>query len=297
MTRYPRLQLLSLVVVFTAAFFGTAEAKKPKPLPTRPEVHRLTGSSPIIRLGPAGPAEGPCSGGAAFDPFDIYDGYLDPVGGADSYYSLVDPATCSACAPDSQLKVTQVHVDLAFPVSCTQPVVITFLGTRPLAGVCTAAPDTGQLLGGPFAFDLPGVPSFDPSTAPHFDLTLPQPVILAHPAFVGMTFNTFGNCVPPAGGNQTNLVIADSALCEPCKYFNYYFDLGGLFRADYCAANANHYGPPVLSVSGTCGQYVPVLPATWGQLKVRYATPRRRRRRAGTRRARRSQGEDPNSRA
>ena len=106
-----------------------------------------------------------------------------------------------------------------------------------------------------------------------------------------------GNCVPPAGGNQTNLVIADSALCEPCKYFNYYFDLGGLFRADYCAANANHYGPPVLSVSGTCGQYVPVLPATWGQLKVRYATPRRRRRRAGTRRARRSQGEDPNSRA
>ena len=112
-----------------------------------------------------------------------------------------------------------------------------------------------------------------------------------------MTFNTFGNCVPPAGGNQTNLVIADSALCEPCKYFNYYFDLGGLFRADYCAANANHYGPPVLSVSGTCGQYVPVLPATWGQLKVRYATPRRRRRRAGTRRARRSQGEDPNSRA
>ena len=327
MTRYPRLQLLSLVVVFTAAFFGTAEAKKPKPLPTRPEVHRLTGSSPIIRLGPAGPAEGPCSGGAAFDPFDIYDGYLDPVGGADSYYSLVDPATCSACAPDSQLKVTQVHVDLAFPVSCTQPVVITFLGTRPLAGVCTAAPDTGSQFDGwtgactgwdltcsvtmdqarsvtaTFADDTPPTPTIrtpmrlDGDAVAIFDLTLPQPVILAHPAFVGMTFNTFGNCVPPAGGNQTNLVIADSALCEPCKYFNYYFDLGGLFRADYCAANANHYGPPVLSVSGTCGQYVPVLPATWGQLKVRYATPRRRRRRAGTRRARRSQGEDPNSRA
>ena len=112
MTRYPRLQLLSLVVVFTAAFFGTAEAKKPKPLPTRPEVHRLTGSSPIIRLGPAGPAEGPCSGGAAFDPFDIYDGYIDVADGTDSYYTLIDPASCTPCGPDSQLKVTSVQADI-----------------------------------------------------------------------------------------------------------------------------------------------------------------------------------------
>ena len=117
--------------------------------------------------------------------------------------------------------------------------------------------------------------SVTPSSAPRFDLTLPTPVVLTHPAFVGMTFSTFGDCVPPAGGSQTNLVIADSALCEPCKHFNYYVDQGGLSRVEYCVqANGSHYGPPLLFVTGTCGQYVPTLPATWSQLKLRYASPR-----------------------
>ena len=128
------------------------------------------------------------------------------------------------------------------------------------------------------ALTQPGTPSFDPSTAPKFDLTLRMPVVLPHPAFVGMTFATFNNCVTPAGDSQTDLVIADSVLCEPCKNFNYYYDPAGIARAEYCyqaqAGHSVHFGPPILSVTGTCGQYVPTLPATWGQLKLRYAAQR-----------------------
>jgi len=281
MSRNPGRYSLLIAVLLVGALFGSAEAKQKRIVDG---TQRFTRFDPVIQVGAGTMVDDPCSAGANYPAFDVYD-YIDVEGGPDSYYTYIDPGACDGCPTDSQLKVDFVHLSLSFPLSCTQPVSITFVGTRSF-GSCPYAPDESKVLAGPFNFNLPGVPSSGAGSAPKFDLPIDPPIVLTHRSFVGMTFTTFGNCVPPTGGAQTNLVIADSTLCEPCRHYNYYVDIGGLFRTDYCAANASNTGtgyssgPPIIYASGTCGQYVPVLPATWGQLRMRYAKPRRRRRRA-----------------
>lgn len=268
---YPWLLALALV----AGWLGTAHASKRT---AHRSAHPVTHVSSTIAIGPTRPLDAACDLGALFQPADVYDGYIDVDNGADSYYTLLTPTECVDCPTDSQFVVNQVNLIFQFPVACTQPVAITFVGTKP-SGSCPTAPNDRNVLAGPFNFNLPGQPTIDQNGAPQFYLTLPTPVLLTHPAFVGVTFNSFNDCTTPDGQAHTNLVIADSTLCEPCRHFNYYFDAGGQYAVDYCAANAPHFGPPIITVTGTCGTFVPTLPASWGQLKIRYGKPRRRRRR------------------
>ena len=80
---------------------------------------------------------------------------------------------------------------------------------------------------------------------------------------------------PEARAQCAQEALAGLGPVSPFGFPSYYVDQGGLSRVEYCVqANGSHYGPPLLFVTGTCGQYVPTLPATWSRLKLRYATPR-----------------------
>jgi hypothetical protein len=286
MARPPAFPALLALALVALAYVPAHAVKIVVPIERRGYQH----AGPIIQVGASGAtaaADTLCSNGNPPQPFDSYP-YIDPENGPDSYYTLLDPATCVGCAPNASIRVDKVHVSMAFPTTCSQPIEITFVGPQGPPGC--PRPAEQLVLAGPFAFNLPGVPSPNPQSAPVFELMLPQPVVVPARSFIGMTVREWGNCRVTLDGGATfvtpELVYGDTTACDPCENWNYYFDTSGISRYDYCVVNNSsgssfRLGPPVQWISGACGTFTPTLPASWGQLKMRYSSPRRRRRRVG----------------
>ena len=285
-----RLRPLILMLVFATCAFGTAHAGRKFILGARPRP--AAGFGPTIHVGASTSVDSACALGNLIAPQDVFD-YFTPEGGPDSYYTLVDPASCTGCSSiNAQMRVDHVHLSLWFPTTCTQPLDITFLA-RTGAPSCPK-PDERVVLAGPFHFDLNGVTTTEGEPTPLFDLELPTPVVLPHDAFLGMSISSWGTCNVTfdngASFVNSQLVYGDTTACDPCRNYNYYYDSDGINKVDYCVvvnspSSQFRLGPPILSAQGTCGTYVPVMPASWGQLKVRYGSPRRRRRSRGRRAA------------
>jgi hypothetical protein len=284
MLRIQRFQPLIFTLALLAGAFGTARAGRKIMIVGDPP-HPLTHFEPTIQVGPRLTDDPACDVGNVLTPVDDFD-YFDPTDGPDIYYTLIEPGLCDSCPPGSQLRVDRVRLSMWFPAACTQPVDISFVGMTGPASC--PRPDENNVIAGPFHFDLPGVQSVDATGAPLFDLSLPTAVVLPHRAFLAMSITSFGTCNVTFDGGasfvNTKLVYGDTTKCDPCENYNNYYDSSGINRTDYCvvvnSANSQfRLGPPIQYVSGTCGQYVPVMPMSWGQLKIRYSTPRRRRRR------------------
>ncbi len=279
-----RLRPLIMITALVTCAFGTAHAGKKYILGQHP--HPVAGFGRTITLGTSGTIDSSCALGNLLVPVDNFD-YFTPEGGPDSYYVLVDPATCTGCSSvNAQMRVDHVHLSMWFPATCTQPVDITFLGVTGPSPSCPK-PDEHTVLAGPFHFDLPGVATADGDPTPLFDLALPTTVVLPHHAFLGMSISSFGTCNVSfdngASFVNSQLVYGDTTACDPCKNYNYYFDSDGINKVDYCVVvnspnSQFRLGPPIMSALGTCGSYVPVMPISWGRLKIRYNSPRRRRR-------------------
>lgn len=283
MLRTQRLQPLIFALVLLTGAFGTAHAGRKVMIVGEPP-HPLTHFEPMIHIGPSLAGDPGCSLGNILPPMDDFD-YFNPEDGPDIYYTLVEPGSCDSCPAGSQLRIDRVRLSMWFPASCTQPIDVSFVGETGPASC--PKPDETHVLAGPFHFDLPGVTSADAFGAPLFDLALPTNVVLPHRGFLAISISSFGTCNVTFDGGasfvNTKLVYGDTTQCDPCKNYNNYYDSSGINRTDYCVVvnspnSQFRLGPPIQYVVGTCGQYVPVMPVSWGQLKIRYSTPRRRRR-------------------
>lgn len=247
---------------------GSARADRKVVLPGDIRPTHLDGT---IAVGPDLKLGGTCSLGGVYPPFDIIEDYFYPPN--DQYLTLLNPATCTECATTGTMTVDMVHVAINFRTACEQPVVISIL--EAIDGACPA-PDLNKVLLPPTQFTLtgPGPGTFQ------FDLNLADPVCLRGKAFLNVTINQFGAACNTEEFNTPTLAFADTMECQPCRYYNYYFDGLDLVKDQLCRTVGSWTpGPFLHSVSGSCCDLIPVLPATWGQLKIRYATPRRRRRR------------------
>ncbi len=223
-----------------------------------------------IAVGPDLSAGGLCGLGGIFPPFDIIEDYFFPPG--DQYFTLLDPATCTECATTGTMTVDQVHVSIDFRTACDQPVMISIVEAT--EGACPA-PDLEKVLMAPTQFMLPGP---GPGTF-QFDLNV-SPICLRGKAFLNVTVDQFGSACNIAEFSTPSLAFADTMECQPCRYYNYYQDGLDLVKDQLCRAVGSWTPGPLLhSVSGSCCDLIPVMPGSWGQLKIRYATPRRRRRR------------------
>jgi len=299
MSRSPH--VLSIVLgIAMVATSGSAIAGKSASTAEPHAVTRL--SAPVIIGVPATALDPSCTAGSTLPPEDSWDIIEPDQTYPDIYITRIDPSTCS-CGPNGQLRVSQVQMTLYSQyASCQMPVDIYFYGTKGAAG-CQQAPDEAHVLAhfGPINFAITQAPT--PGMATPYVFNLPSTVDLPHVAFVGVSFTTWGGCNIDLSGQgfgpfvNPELVYGDTTQCLPCQSFNYYLDSGGWTRIDFCNHNNTpsnfKVGNVLLSASGTCGNFVPTLPATWGQLKIRYNSPRRRRRRVTVRRPRPARGAPP----
>ena len=261
--------LLTLLLGFAICAPGLARAERKVVLPAdiRPAgpVHGTIAVGPDLNFG------GTCSLGGLFQPFDIIEDFFFPPG--DQYFTLLEPSNCTECAKTGTMTVDQVHVAINFRTACNQPIVVSIVEAK--GGACLE-PDLTKVLLAPTQYTLPGP---GPGTF-EFDLNLADPVCLRGNAFLNVTIDQFGSACSTEEFNTPTLVYADTMQCVPCRYYNYYSDGSDLVKDQLCRSVGNWTpGPLVHSVSGSCCDLIPVIPATWGQLKIRYATPRRRRRR------------------
>jgi hypothetical protein len=263
----PRLVLALIALCFAAATPLPAAAEKVF-LPG--DIHPVDPSIPSIDVGPTVMTAGTCTLGGPTTPYDEIDYFQPPD---DEYYTLLDPGTCTQCTATKTLTVDAVHLSIYFRTLCTQPVMVSIVEAKD--GPCPE-PDLTKVLVPPTHFDLPG-----PGPGIFiFNLALPSPVCLRGKAFLGITVTQFGSGCEADGINTPTLVYGDTLQCQPCRYYNYYFDGTDFVRSQLCKPGGLLTpGPLVHYVTGTCCALVPVMPATWGQLKIRYGSPRRRRRR------------------
>lgn len=261
------LPLVLIALAFCAPATVLAARKAVLPADIRP-VGQLDGT---IAVGPDLNVGGVCDLGGVFPPFDIIEDYFFPPG--DQYFTLLDPATCTECATTGTMTVDQVHVSIDFRTACDQPVMISIVEAT--SSGCPE-PDLNKVLMAPTQFTLsgPGPGTFK------FDLNLASPICLRGKAFLNVTIDAFGSACNVEEFSTPSLAFADTMECQPCRYYNYYQDGLDVVKDQLCQAVGRWTPGPLLhSVSGSCCDLIPVMPGSWGQLKIRYSTPRRRWRR------------------
>jgi hypothetical protein len=263
------LLLTLLFLGLTICAPGSARAERKVVLPAG--IHSAGHLDGTIAVGPDLNAAGTCALGGVFPLFDILEDFFFPPG--DQYFTLLEPATCAECVATGTMTVDVVHIAMNFRTACNQPIVVSIVEAKP--GACPE-PDLTKVLLAPTQFWLPGP---GPGTF-QFELSLANPVCLRGNAFLNMTINEFGSACSVSEFDTPTLAYADTMDCAPCRYYNYYSDGADIVKDQLCRSVGNWTPGPLLhSVSGSCCDLVPVFPVSWGQLKIRYATPRRRRRR------------------
>lgn len=268
--RYRSLLPTLLVIALSALASVSAHAEGKVILPA--DIHSIERLDGRIEVGTSTHAGGFCQPGA-YSQFDILEDYFLPPN--DMFFTLIDPATCTECTETGTVTVDRVHVTMNFRTACNQPVLVSIVEAR---NACPE-PDLTKVLMAPIEFNLP---SPGPGTF-QFDLNLGTPVCVRGKAFLNITVDRFGTGCEIEEQTTPNLAYADTNLCQPCHYYNYYTDGAEISREHLCrTAGRLTPGPFLHWVSGNCCPLVPTLPATWGQIKMRYA-PRRGRRRLAMR--------------
>ena len=268
MSHSPLRLAFAFAVVFTLAGAGIAAAAKTVVLPDRP--HPADELQGTIQIGAAaGMVDSLCSLGGSLPFFDDID-YIDPP--QDQYFTLLDPATCTDCTATGTMTVDQIHVRLTFQTACSQPAIVRLVEAKN-AG-CSEPDLTKPLMSYlPINIVAPGPGQWEAV------VNLPDPVCLRGKTFLEVTFDAIGGgCTDGISELPPYIAYADTNLCEPCHYYNYYMSGGDLTKDHLCRA-IGHWtpGPFVHYVSGHCCALMPVQPATWGRLKIRYGSRRRRR--------------------
>ena len=253
MKRNPRrlLQLLPALWVLAAA--SLASASKPaattQPLPS--------GSVKTVRVGHAHMLGSSCSVGQA-GPGLLMSNFIYPPD--DRYYTLLMPSQCPACADSNSnsARLSNVHVQLFMQVPCSTSVSVSIVGAAgpdscpapdPNTVLC-AAPDTLLIALATGTVD--------------FVIPLPDSCKFTGKAFLSVTFNGFAaSCADSL--QKPKLVLAG----PPCHFCHSLNDFGTGRVIDLCSPEDGIGGEPVMYVDvAQC--YTPVLPHSWGQLKVRY---------------------------
>ena len=270
MSHRPLRPAVLFAVVFTLFGAGLAAAEKTVVLPDRPRpTDDLRG---IIQIGgPAATLDSLCALGGTLPFFDDID-YIDPP--QDQYFTLLDPATCTDCTATGTMTVDQIHVRLTFQTACSQPAIVRLVEAK---NPGCPEPDLTKPLMSYLPVDIvaPGPGQWEAV------VNLPDPVCLRGQSFLEVTFDAIGGgCNDGISVLPPYIAYGDTNQCVPCHYYNYYESGGDLTKEHLCRAIGHWLPGPLLHwATGHCCSLIPVQPATWGRLKIRYGSRRVRRRR------------------
>ncbi len=187
--------------------------------------------------------------------------YISPSSGPDAYYVLLSPQACPTCSAQEARSLDVVHLELAFPVPCAQPALISVVGATGSSSCW--APDTNQVIAPAMAVNIA------PNIGGVFDFAFPLPagIQIASEAFLCVKFLDFPAECSTAPDRPRLRLSATCGLCRGYNDFYYASAPGGIRRVDLCGVGIS--GRPVFYVtSPQC--VVPVLPRTWGALKHHY---------------------------
>ena len=185
----------------------------------------------------------------------------------DRYFTLLDPAQCTACPAQSGVLLDVAHIGLAFPVACTQHVTVSVVGTKPGGAGCLV-PDESHLLCTSASFTL---------TAPspgayNVALPLPSGCCIDQPVFLSFNFYDVSTCYP--GYSQVGLVVV-GLPCASCETWNFYPNSGGPGDAhdEMCTAASWPSGAGNIFMyadAECCNLVTPTERGTWGRIKILY---------------------------
>jgi len=169
-----------------------------------------------------------------------------------TYYTLLDPASCSACSGGVMLRSVSFRVRTN--TVCSFPVEVSIVGAR--SGPGCREPDPAAVRCGPVAADIA-----PPSTANDFaSVPLPGDCCIDQVAFLRIRLVSTGTCT----GLDPFWGFASFNTCVDCRSF---IELPPSPPFDACTQG---FGNPLQWVEADCCSSTPVLRGSWGQLKVLY---------------------------
>jgi hypothetical protein len=177
----------------------------------------------------------------------------------DRYFTLIDPASCTACPAAGGVAVTVGHMGIYFPTLCTTLMTVSVVGAMatPIGGCYV--PDESNVLCPPVTYAV------TPPTSGGFDVGLPLDpgCCISDKAFLRIDFLQSG-CDPSTGALG---IYATAAPCYPCQSWNFYAsaqdDLCSVF-SQYGAGNLYMYAE-----ADCCGA-TPTHDGSWGRVKTLY---------------------------
>ena len=179
-------------------------------------------------------------------------GYILPPD--DAYFTLLNPADCSACP--GEMKLTAAHVEHFYPLGelpCSIPVTISIVAAVDQGDGCYA-PNPFEVLCGPqqYVISYPGVDD----ACVDFSFPLDCPCFTG-PVFLAIEYDQ-GDC--PSG--RPAFCGQNPCTSGPCKQYNIY--PGG--NDDICLA----IGRNITMYADADCCVVPTLPGSWGMVKTLY---------------------------
>ena len=225
----------------------------------------MTGPPTTLELGPPRRSHVSCTLGAHQTPTSSIDYFLPPN---DRYFALLDPAACTGCG-GNLINLIKAHISLDFRTRCRQPVTIQIVGAKGTPECPVPDPDHVVCPSQVFELEPTATGVFE------FALSLPTDCCITERAFLCMTIDGFGADCNDAS-TRPMLPYAGAGPCAPCRVYNFYDDPNGHHEDDMCLLfphGSAFPGPPVLYTEADCCTLVPVLPSTWGSLKIRYRSP------------------------
>lgn len=165
----------------------------------------------------------------------------------DAYFTLLQPALCTACPGATGGYISRVHVALNFQVACSQPVEIS---------VVAATGEPSCLVPDLLNVRCPAVPFDLVAPAPgdyEFELTLPEPCRFTDDAFLCVKFPEDAPACPDYNSRPQLLV---SGQCEYCRSYNVYN--GSIGSDELCA----------VGLPGNPAMWVDIDPCSFGAAAV-----------------------------
>jgi len=241
-----RLTLAALALSATTALAGTRAVPQVDPISVSPTVTPLD-------LGPAS-VQSTCTLGVTGAPAFLVNYLLPPN---DGYYTLIDPAQCTAC-PLGIVTPVKAHALLNWRGLCTQPVSVGIYGAT--GGPGCYSPDPSVVICAPVTFNV-SVPA-----AGNYDISFPlaSGCCLNQPVFLKIEF------VSASNGCSTSTtiprLITTGACDQPCTSWNIY--PGGF--DDLCDPIIGFPGNPIMNLEVDCCTATPTHQRSWGTLKSHY---------------------------
>jgi hypothetical protein len=225
---------------------------------TKPAPHATAlGQGPAISGAFVGPttAQSTCTLGVTGAPAFIVD-YLYPPN--DAYYTLLDPASCTACSAPA-VNAVAAHVVLNFRGACALPVSVGIYGAT--GDVACYTPDPNNVLCTPFTVSLA------PTAAGNYDFSIPFPngCCISQPAFLKIEFLAFTPGCDAATSWPKLITTSDCSMA--CSSWNIY--PGGTGPDDLCMT-VGFPGQPVMRLDVDCCNITPTAKHSWGNLKSIY---------------------------